>query len=386
MEFSDKRNFIENISDEVGKLHPLLENVIPKLQNVKSIEYTHGQYERGADFVVQIEHATTSRISHVGVVAKCGKIGASKVSEIEEQIKECAEERAYQVLSRVRCTEVWVFASGGYTERTKEKLQNRFPGRSVEFFGPDDIAKFVDEHYSYFWHDLPCQLGTYLQQLSSKLHILDRASGLLLSPTVEGLYIELDTYERIKKSYAKSSHNKLEVKGVDFHHEILKTRIGLLEAEMGFGKSKLARQLALSLCSADSYHKYKIIPVFSTYREFLDQHAGDLDQIVRKSLGLAVDCLKDETAEILVILDGLDESSSAENTSSRLFDNLTAQIQKQPHYRLLVTSRPLKSLVDKAALYSEARIFGIRPLSLTKIVRYLELACSTQNLPKEPLI
>lgn len=382
MEVSDKRNCIENISDEIGKLHPLLENVIPKLPNVKSLEYTHGQYERGADFVVQIEHATTGRTSHVGVVVKCGKVGANKFSEVEEQIKECAEERAYKVMSRVRCTEVWVFSSGGYTERTKEKLQDRFPGRSVEFFGPADIAKFVDEHYPYFWHDLPCQLGVYLQQLSSKLHILDRASGLLLSPTAEGLNIELDTYERIKKSYAKSSHNKLEIKGVNFNHEVLRTRVGLLEAEMGFGKSKLARKLALSLCSADSYHKHKVLPVFSTYKEFLDQHAGDLTRLVQQSLGLAFDCLKDEATEILIILDGLDECSSAEDTSSKLFDDLTSQIKALPRFRLLVTSRPLKSIVDKASLYSEARIFGIRPLSLAKIVQYLELACSTQNLPK----
>lgn len=381
MEFADKRSCIENIKDEVHKLHPLLENILPKLPNVKSFEYTHGQFERGADFIVQVENATTRRTSHVGVVVKCGKVSGGKVPDVEEQIRECAEERAYRVMNRVRCTEVWVFSSGGYSERTKEKLQARFPGRNVEFFGPEDIAKFVDDYYPYFWHDLPRDLGVYLQQLSSRLHVLDRASGLLISPVCEDLYIELDTYERVKKTYARAGRQIHDIKSVDLYHEVPRTNIGLLEAEMGFGKSKLARRLALSLCNAESYFSLKVIPVFSSFKDFVDKHAGNLDTLVKLSLGSAAESLEKGEAKVLVILDGLDECSTTDHTSASLFDNLTAQASQFHNYRILVTSRPLKSLVDKATLYNEARIFGIRPLSLAKIVGYLEEACSKNNLP-----
>lgn len=382
MEMSAKRQNIESISDEVNVFHPLLENVIPKLPNVKSFEYTHGQYERGADFVIQIEHATTARLSYVGVVVKCGKITGGRVGDIEEQIKECAEERAYSVMNRVRCTEVWVFASAGYSERTKEKLRDRFPGRSVEFFGPEDVAKFVDDYYPYFWHDLPQDLGIYLQNLAAKLQILDRASGLLLSPSADGLYIQLDTYERIRKSYVKTSRTKHEFTNVDIEHEILKTKIGLLEADMGFGKSKLARRIAFSLCSADSFQKHRIVPVFSTYKSFLDQHDGNLEQLINSHLGSAIGILeKEHNAQVLVVLDGLDECTNAQESSASLFDALSKQANALSYCRLLVTSRPLKSLVDKATLYNDARIFGIRPLSLSKIVSYLEQACIKKNLP-----
>ncbi|MYZ52707.1 NACHT domain-containing protein [Malikia spinosa] len=40
-----------------------------------------------------------------------------------------------------------------------------------------------------------------------------------------------------------------------------------------------------------------------------------------------------------------------------------------------------KSLVDRVSLYADTRTFGIRPLSLVKIVRYLEQTCSANKLP-----
>lgn len=381
MEFVEKRQLIETISNEVNQLHPLLQNIFPKLPNVVSFEYTHGQYERGADFIIEIENATTGRRSFVGVVVKCGKVSGGKSSDVEEQVKECSEERSYRVMNRVRCTEVWVFASGGYSERAKEKLLVRFPGRSVEFFGPEDIAKFVDDHYSYFWHDLPNDLGLYLQQLQTKLDVLDRSSGLLSASNSESFYIELDTYERIQKSYSKNGASKPEIKNVDFLKEALSTKIGLLEAEMGFGKSKLARRLVASLCNADGYLKHRVIPVFSSYRLFIDQYGGDLERLASGHLGSAASCLSDEKTELLIVLDGIDECSSHDRTSSALFDELTNQLRGFSRYRVIVTSRPLKSLVDKAALYGEARTFGIRPLSLAKIVKYLEVTCSKQKLP-----
>lgn len=49
--------------------------------------------------------------------------------------------------------------------------------------------------------------------------------------------------------------------------------------------------------------------------------------------------------------------------------------------RLLITTRPLKAINDKATLYNDARIFCIRPLSLAKIVNYLRIACSKSRLP-----
>lgn len=381
MDISEKKRRIEGITNEVKELHPILENVLPKLKGVKSYEYTHGQYERGADFIIQVENPTTKRTSHVGVVVKCGKVSGAKASDVEEQIKECAEERAYQVMNRVRCTEVWVFASDGYSERAKEKLLDRLTGRRIEFFGPEDIAAFVDDHYPYFWSDLPAAIGNYLQGTKAKLEALDKTTALLISAVHSETYIELDTYEHSKKTYTNSNTSKPSVKSVDFLKEACATSFGLLEAEMGFGKSKLARRLALSLCDAESFKRRKLLPVFTTYRHFVDNHNSSLEDLTKSALGGAYDIFEKGGFEVLVILDGIDECSSPGTTTTDLFERLRASFGKLNSYRVIVTSRPLKSLVDRAALYADTRTFGIRPLSLAKIVRYLEQTCSNKHLP-----
>ena len=381
MDFNEKKTRIEKITDEVNELHPLLENTLPKLPNVKSWEYTHGQFERGADFIIEVENATTGRRSHIGVVVKCGKIGGGKVTDVEEQIKECSEERAYKVLNRVRCTEVWVFSSGGYSERAKEKLQSRFPGRSVEFFGPEDIAHYVDNHFNFYWDDITHEIGTYFQQLRSKLEGIDNSTSLIDSSSNGNVYIDLDTYERVNKRYTHTGNAKPSTKTIDFLKEACSTEFGLLEAEMGFGKSRLARRLALSLCTPDSFRKTKLLPVFSTFRNFLDLASGNLGTLVQTALGNAKITVGTDDIKVLVILDGIDECSSPSTTSTVLFEKLRDELRTLGDYRVIVTSRPLKSLVDRAAMYNEARTFGIRPLSLAKIVQYLEVTCKKTNLP-----
>lgn len=381
MDSNEKKTRIEKISDEVNELHPLLENTLPKLPNVKSWEYTHGQFERGADFIIEIENATTGRRTHIGVVVKCGKISGSKVTDVEEQIKECSEERAYKVSQRVRCSEVWVFSSGGYSERAKEKLQARFPGRSVEFFGPEDIAKYVDDHFSFYWDDLPNDVGLYFQLLRNRLESIDSSTSLVDVASNGGIYIDLDTYERINKKYTHTGTSKPSSKTIDFLKEACSTEFGLLEAEMGFGKSRLARRLALSLCTPDSFKKSNLLPVFSTYRNFLDNASGNLENLVKGALGGAHQLLGKDGVQVLVILDGIDECSSPSITSTILFERLREELRSLRDYRVIVTSRPLKSLVDRAAMYNEARTFGIRPLSLAKIIQYLETTCKKTNLP-----
>lgn len=381
MDINEKKQRIESISNEVNELHPILENILPKLPGVKSYAYTHGQYERGADFIIEVESSSTRRTSHVGVVVKCGKVSGAKVSEVEEQIKECAEERSYQVINRVRCSVVWIFASGGYSERAKEKLQERLKGRSLEFFGPEDIAAFVDDHYPYFWSDLPSEIGNYLQSAKAKIEALDKTTNLLVATGYSETYIELDTYERQKKTYTNTSSKKPSIKPVDFIKEACSTTFGLLEAEMGFGKSKLSRRLALTLCDPTSFKRRKLLPLYTSYRMFIDNHGSDLLNLTQATLGSAYESFTRDEFEVLIILDGIDECSSPGTTTTDLFEQLRHTLSKLKGYRVIVTSRPLKSLVDRASLYADTRTFGIRPLSLVKIVRYLEQTCSTSKLP-----
>ena len=69
MDMFAKKKLLEEIKREVEDLHPLLANVLPKMTGVRDYEYTHGVWERGADFILEIENQTTKRIDYIGVVA-----------------------------------------------------------------------------------------------------------------------------------------------------------------------------------------------------------------------------------------------------------------------------------------------------------------------------
>lgn len=380
MDIAAKREMIKKITDEVGVFHPLLESILPKIPGICSYEYTHGIHERGADFVLERTDAGIGRKTYIGVVAKAAKITAN-TSDVEEQILECAEERKYNVVNRVKCIEVWVFCAQGYSERAKEKIISRFAERSIQFFGPEDLVMFVDDHNPYFWFDLPYHLGTYFQSLTRKLQQLDESTEIVQFSGGAPIDIELDTFERTEKSYRDRQHSKSGVREVSFLHEAKLAQLSVLEAEMGFGKSRLARRLAQSMCTVDAYKKDHLIPVYSSFRYFVDHCRGDLDELIHASLGESSVALDDPEVSIVCILDGLDEVNGDSENSKHWFHKVADAVKTKRNIRLVITTRPIRSLEQTLLLTKEARSFGIRQLSLTKIVKYLEKVCTTANLP-----
>ncbi len=382
MDNATKREFIKNITDEVGIFHPLLEAILPKLTGISSYEYTHGPYERGADFILERTDAALDRKTYIGVVAKTTKISAN-IQNVEEQIRECAEERLFKNINRVRCTEVWVFCAQGYSERAKEKIEKRFSERTIQFFGPEDLVKFVDDYNPYFWFDLPYKLGSYFQGLTRRLQAMDESTAVAtLSGVGVVVEIELDTFERLRRGYLEKQRPSAEYRNINFLHEAKSSRLSILEAEMGFGKSRLARRFAQSMCSADSYNKDHLVPVFSPFKQLVDQHAGDINRLIAHNLGDSCGVLTDPEVTIVCILDGLDEVSGGVQSSMQYFQTIVDSVKMKANIRVLVTTRPSKSLEEKLALNHDARSFGIRPLSVDKIVKYLEQCCSKANLPK----
>src|SRR5690606_20056085 len=146
----------------------------------------------------------------------------------------------YKVLNRVRCPEVWVFCAQGYSERAKEKIEKRFSERTIQFFGPEDVVKFVDDHHPYFWFNLPYHLGAYFQSLLRRLHLLDESTSVSNLGDTASVEIDLDTFERVRRSYTNKQLSREDIHNVNFIEEARYARFSVLEADMGFGKSRLA--------------------------------------------------------------------------------------------------------------------------------------------------
>lgn len=381
MDNATKRETIKQITDEVKDFHPLLEAVLSKLPGVSSYEYTHGQFERGADFVLERTDNALGRKTYVGVVAKAKKI-TSDISDVEEQIRECAEERYYKVFNKVRCPEVWVFSAQGYSERAKEKIHKRFADRLIHFFGPEDLVGLVDDYHSYFWFDLPHHLGGYFQSLMRRLQVLDENTSIVQIPGAGTIDIELDTFEQVEKAYRDKQHAGSDTRDTSFLHEAKFSSVSVLQAEMGFGKSRLTRRLAQSMCSADAYKKDHLVPIYTSFKQFVDLHNGNLDKLLHASLGESAPVLDDPKCTIVCILDGLDELNGDESTRQKRFQAVVEAAKARLNVRLVITARPTKSLEESLLLNRQARLFGIRPLSLSKMVKYLEQVCTSANLPE----
>lgn len=96
---SSKKSKLSQINDEVKDFHPVLEKILNKLPNVISVEYTHGQEEMGADFVVALRDKIFGNTEYVGVIAKVGKV-VQDFSDIMRQIEECEIPRTFWGVKR----------------------------------------------------------------------------------------------------------------------------------------------------------------------------------------------------------------------------------------------------------------------------------------------
>lgn len=88
MEREKKRAQIEAIDSEVNELHPLLEDIFRDMEGIAYVEYTHGQNEMGADFVLEKVDLNLGVSTYVGVVVKAQKI-LQNFTDVERQIDEC---------------------------------------------------------------------------------------------------------------------------------------------------------------------------------------------------------------------------------------------------------------------------------------------------------
>ena len=61
---------------------------------------------------------------------------------------------------------------------------------------------------------------------------------------------------------------------------------------------------------------------------------------------------------------------------------LITEARSHDHFHLLLTSRPLRRLDDQVTIYAGAKRYLLRPLSMRKLVAFIEKACENLSVPK----
>ena len=121
-------------------------------------------------------------------------------------------------------------------------------------------------------------------------------------------------------------------------------KVSIIEAEMGYGKSHLARRLAMHFASVATFKISQALPVFASFKGFADSNKT-LEEYVEGIVGK--ECLghvRESAGRILLILDGVDEASADQEKSKRKVDEIIATAKGSPMWTLVFTSRPWKAL------------------------------------------
>ncbi len=380
MDFNSKKALIEAITDEVRVLHPLLNSVLRHIDGVTNVENTHGTNEKGADFIVSRLDRALNTIHHIGVVVKVGKI-LQNLDDVARQVEECLMPRLIRGgMESVRLTEVWVVNTSSISRNAQDKIQDKYKTQKISFIQGEKLTELVDEHANYFWYNVPTDVGGYLKQLSNKLTSLDCELSVLKGLKCEDFYIAPDIQEYSKPLYLRHAKPK-RPKLVNLQESVRKASVSFLEGDMGYGKSKTARAIALHYTAPEIFKRLGIIPIFVPFKQYSDSKKSLRELLIEEIEGHFK--IEDyPNAEFLFVIDGVDEAIGKSIEWQERLRVAINEAHQESKFHLLLTSRPLRQLDESVNLYAGASRFTLRPLSLSKLVNFVEQACASFSVPK----
>lgn len=380
MNFDAKKTIIEAISDEVNVLHPLLNHLLRHIENVESVEYTHGPNEKGADFIVTRRETAFNTTHHIGVVVKVGKI-LQNFDEVARQVEECQLPRTIKGgTESVRLSEVWVINTATISKNAQDKIQDKYRAQKISFIQGEKLTELVDKYADYFWYDVSTDIGTYLKNLYQTLEKLDSELNVLKGLDCSNFYIQPDIQEHIKPLYARHARPP-KPKLVNLQEQVRKDKVSFLEADMGFGKSKTARAIAAYYATPEVFKRHNVIPVFYSCKQVFECKRT-LTELLEISAQGYFDKNKFRDSQILFIIDGVDEASAKCPDWRDQLQKLVKEANNTQKYHLLLTSRPLRQLDEPISVYAGTTRYSLRPLSINKLIAFIEQACESLALPK----
>lgn len=380
MDEASKRQRVEMIDSEVGELHPLLQSIFAQMANVQYVEYTHGPNEIGADFIIERRDDELGRTNFIGVVAKTDRILQS-FADVERQIDECGDARWIKGgMENVRLPEVWVITSKSISHNAKGRIEEKFKTRKIHFFESDWLVGQIDRHAPHFWEAIDGAVGKYLAMLDKRLGVINTQTAIATTAQVSNLQMEVDIEEVESDRYLQKGR-PTKPRLVNLNEEVLGNRVSIIEAEMGYGKSHLARRIAMHFASVATFKTSQALPVFASFKGFTDSNKT-LEEYVEGIVGR--ECLgyvRESAGRILLILDGVDEASADQEKCKRKVDEIVATAKGSPMWTLVFTSRPWKALGEIASEHGGVKKYRIRPLSIGKIITYLKQVSEALRIP-----
>ena len=372
----EKKERLAELSDEVKDFHPLLQDLFPHLPRVKRVENTHGQFEKGADFVLFREDDALGDMEYTGVIVKTGKI-TTDLSKIREQIHECMTLQRYVVSGRrqISLDDVWVVTNEHISSGAKEKINADFKSTKIKFIQGADVIQWVDAYLPNFWMVQNLPITRYLDGVVCSIRNDSQASSLL--PRVaEPIDLHLG-FRPIETKYSTKRKNHDSKALLEL---ILKHKVVYIEGEAGSGKTHSIRRAIMDICSSEFYEKHKYVPFVINYADFYRNYDLDVTALLGSDAFKDVALCLDNDSRVILFIDGVDElilnGRKIRDELLKLFEGFEA-CEK---VNLVLTSRPLNLGNYEEIFPAGSATVEIDRMNVKQMILMLKSACKNATI------
>ena len=369
------KQHLKNIKSEVNEVHPLLEMLFEKMQQITQVEYKQGPSENGADFVLVKADDLLDIEEYIGVVVR--KDGIKKTSDdVYRQIDECiTTPRIINGKRGIVLDEVWVITPGNITNSAQEYFQNKFSSTKIKFVGYEKLAHLINKYMPDYFQGVPLAINNYIIKTKEKLTNIEKNSQLTFH-ALSDININQDLIPIDRLKYKDGSGRKRRPPSKTNLFKALEKKSSILiEGGMGSGKSTLLRNAAAEMLNPDEFEKSQRLPIYIAFKDFGTKYNFITKDLISKEIGNV-----DEELKYILLLDGVDESKHDLSERAKIIDSIIEFIDSQPNMSLVMTARNLDENAIKSKLSHSFKTFQIAPLSLKQIVNVLEDTCKTVNI------
>jgi len=361
---------IQNIQNEVKQLHPLLETIFRKMPSIKKVEYTHGNTEKGADFILTKESEELGDTEYIGIIAKVGKI-TQNISTITEQIEECTLRRiACNGKKEIYLSEVWVAANGTISVNAREKIYDKYKTQKIKFLDINTLYGFTMKYVPDYGIDVPIEEANFLAQQKESCAQREQKFSLLPND-ISHNFIPQEITQIIDDL---SSQNK----SINIYKKIEEKGFLSIESQMGGGKTTLLNNLVDFFSNLEVYKEKRIIPIYINSKEIAHNKKTLSEILEEKITGIKLG--EDARRQFLLLLDSVDEMKLTQKDISERLVSLIEESNTSKNIKLIIASRNISNdVIESNEIFRNNR-YQIEPLRLNGMLKFLETICKGINL------
>lgn len=368
MNYEEKSKKLENdIIREVQDFHPVLRELFTRMESFTKVNYTQGNQEFGADFVLE-SIGNFEDEEYTGVVVKVGKITQKDLPEITRQIDECFTVARYvnNGLKEILINKTVVVTNGTISNQAKKVVNAKFKGNAISFISKTELVPLIDKYYDEYWKDSRVLLNLYFDDLNEKCEKLLIGNSQGYRSTTE--YVDI----RIKRKEINGQKIKLSnLRKVNSLNKALDiSNLILLEGGMGSGKSALVANHVLKSIEDFKESKTEYIPVIIEFSDYQNDLLKNLDDDIINILDRINSDI--ENPNLIVFLDGFDEYYLEVDERKDFIVGLYNIISKHQGFKFILTTREIEDYEFDIFLDNYFDLYKICPLQNNQIMAIVQ--------------